>query len=792
MDFLNRLEDNSILIVPNNIKKKILEYINNHNILLNIKLMSFKDLKKGLIFDYTNETIWHLMKIYNLKYNLALNYIQNLYYLNDNSIHHEKYTFLKNLKSDLDNHNLLKYDLLFPSLLKNRHKLYVGGFSYLPKFNKYLLDLAKIYINIEIIPLEEKNHSHDVYVAKTMKEEIIFVAEQIATLISNEVPINKIFIANYTDDYYFLMNVIFEYYNIPFKLKNETNLYYTSMGKFILDHLDKNIELLLYKLRQKFNVNSNTYNNRIYIKIVDLLNKYFWTEDIRDVKDLLEEEMKSIRISNVDYKDSIKATSMLDNMFSDDEYVFMIGFNSGIFPRLKKDEDYLSDFIKPFFLDTTNEYNKKIKEATIKAFKQTKNLVITYKRQDAFSSYTGNPLINDSSLIEKEISSNISAFSNKINELLLTEKLDDYLKFNEQSQELYDLFNSYKLPYRSFNNSYKGIDSELIQGIINSNLSFSYSNISTFYECPFKFFIRNVLKIRSFEPSLDQYIGSLMHYVLERTLDDKTKNVDDVLKEYLDSFNYPFSYKNLFFIEKIQEEIKEVLTIIKQQYEYSSHDQELLEQNIEIPLNKVINTSLKGFIDKILLKDNTALIIDYKTNMKEIDEDLFVFGLNIQLLIYLYLVKKTNPNIKIAGIYLQHILIPKKRGVSTDDLTKEKDMRLVGLTINDIESIKKFDSSYENSKLIKRLKIDPKTNEIKQGKMIIDHQQENELFTLTENLINNCIDSVLDAQFDIKPIKIPKKVDGCEYCEYKDICFRKTKDYNYQNIIKPKGDEINE
>ena len=40
MDFLNNLENNSILLVPNNIKNKILTYINDNKLLLNIKLLT--------------------------------------------------------------------------------------------------------------------------------------------------------------------------------------------------------------------------------------------------------------------------------------------------------------------------------------------------------------------------------------------------------------------------------------------------------------------------------------------------------------------------------------------------------------------------------------------------------------------------------------------------------------------------------------------------------------------------------------------------------------------------------
>ena len=64
------------------------------------------------------------------------------------------------------------------------------------------------------------------------------------------------------------------------------------------------------------------------------------------------------------------------------------------------------------------------------------------------------------------------------------------------------------------------------------------------------------------------------------------------------------------------------------------------------------------------------------------------------------------------------------------------------------------------------------------------------LLETTKNLINNCIFNVCNGNFKISPIKIENKKDGCKYCDYKDICFVKNKDFNLQ-VIK-KGDDNNE
>jgi len=83
MDFLKTLEENALLLVSQDMKEPILHYIHEEHLLVNIKFISFQELKKGLLFDYTNETIYEVMKYYHASYGVAKNWIENLYYMKD-------------------------------------------------------------------------------------------------------------------------------------------------------------------------------------------------------------------------------------------------------------------------------------------------------------------------------------------------------------------------------------------------------------------------------------------------------------------------------------------------------------------------------------------------------------------------------------------------------------------------------------------------------------------------------------------------------------------------------------
>ena len=50
------------------------------------------------------------------------------------------------------------------------------------------------------------------------------------------------------------------------------------------------------------------------------------------------------------------------------------------------------------------------------------------------------------------------------------------------------------------------------------------------------------------------------------------------------------------------------------------------------------------------------------------------------------------------------------------------------------------------------------------------------LIALVNNKIDEAIDNILDAKFDINPKRIGTDLKGCAFCKYKDICYLKEED----------------
>lgn len=793
MNFLNEIEDNSILIIPPNIKTKVLAYINDNSILKSIKIMTFNDLKRGLLFDYNTEAIKATMDHLNVSFEIAKLYITNLYYIDKDKYKEDKLNQLLNLKNYLVEKDYLIIDSLFSELLKSKSAIYVYGFDYITLFNKYLLDKAESYTDIKIIEKKYNNYKHTIYEFKTIFDEVSFVFENILDLINKGVELDKIYIANYSDDYTFSFKTLANLTGVPVYLKSTTTLYSTAIGSYFLNNLSNNIDNLLYKIRKVFNTDTEKENERVYNALTNMLNNYYWCDgNYVDLKELIENDMKKRRVPNLHYEKEVTLTNIIDNTFNDDEYVFLIGFNLGDIPKLKKDEDYINDAIKPDFLETTEEYNKNIKSTIIKSIKNIKNLIITYKLGTPFKTCEKSYLANDDTLNIEKMDEFVSKYSDDLNLLNLSKSIDKKLKFNTEDKNLSILFSNYNTTYKTYSNSFSGIDVTKLRERLDDKFIFSYSNISEYYKCPFRFYNNYILKIREYETKLSQFIGSLFHFVLEKCLDGEYL-IDEVYDEYIEKhfMEIEDTYKNKYFIESLRKEIIFLVDTIKEQQSHSSHTKTMYEHEIVIDINRKIKTKIKGFVDKILALDNSMLVVDYKTTgSQKIDSTLFEFGLSIQLPIYLYLLENVSNNIEVAGIYVQHILdLDQIYDPEKDYLEeKKKKLKLEGITFDDKDLISKFDDTYEKSQVIKSLSV-TKEGSLRHLKNIMSLEERKELTNLMENLIMSCIDNVADGNFKINPIKIDKYADGCDYCPYKDICFRKFKDYNIQYIKQNGGEE---
>ena len=747
------LENNSIILIPNNKKNNIIKELN--KTLLNIKIMSIEEFIKKYIFDYNEKTIYKLMKKENIKYDTAKNYIKNLYYIENKEYNNIKLDKLVSIKNYLKENNLLIYDDLFKNYIKNK-KIYIY-YEYLNKYQKKILES----LNTETIKQNYNNYTPIIHEFNNITEEIDFVAYSICELLDNNIDINKIKLVNISSDYNNELKKIFKFYNIPIDI-NKKNIYGTKIVNDFLKHYEENINNTLKYIEETYDLKNET-NKKIYDKLINIINEYVWCENYLDIKELIINKLKN---TNIEEKKTNKIEiTTLENI--KDEYTFILNFNQGSIPKIYKDEDYIDDKNKEKLgIETSIENNIIEKNKTIKQIKNIKNCIITYKLKTPFASFYPSSIIEElSDEIIKDHKKNNISYSTINDEINLTKKIDNLIKFGIKDETLETLYSNYEIPYNTYDNKYKKINKQNLNNYLNNHLTLSYSSMDNYYHCAFKYYINNILKLNPYEETFATTIGNLFHTVLEKSLRENTDykiHWDEEVKKL------NLSNKEKFFINNLEKTCKFTLETIKKQNEYSSLTNTKYEEKIEI--NKD-NLTFKGFIDKLLYKENEdetiVSVIDYKTGSTNIDLNKTYYGLSMQLPTYLYLANNSNlKNIKIAGFYLQNI-INKELDEST--------LKLNGYSTNNKEILKQFDNSYESSNVIKSMRTKSDGEFYSYAKTLNDKEMSN-LIKLVEEKINEAYTNILNSNFDINPKQIGFDNIGCEFCKFKDICFKTEKD----------------
>ncbi len=794
MDFQS-LENNSILIIPNQLKEKILLGLNENKRLFNIKIMSLDEFKRKYYFDFTTESIYFLMNKYNFSYDFCLDIINNLYYINSENYDNPKLDFLVQIKKELITSNLLKFDPFFKINISKR-KIYVYGYDYIDNFSKKMFE----GLNVEIIKIQQNDYNHDIYEFENIDEEVNFLANQICELIINGTPINKIKIINPSSEYLTIIKRTFKMFKIPFNLKNDCLISTDVVAKF-LDFLDDDIEKTLNDLSKVLNTNDElTFTE--YNQIIQICNKYNWCNNFKDIKNLLIEEFKREKIELKNFEQKVDFVSLENNLFEDDEFVFLIGFNQNNYPTVYKDDAYIDDSLKkPVNLETTYEKNDLAYQSLIKKITNIKNLTISYKLKTPFNTYYKSQVIDEQGYNIIKLNSSDTHYSSLNDKLILANSLDTYLKYGEKNNNLGILLNTYpNIDYKTYNNQYTKIDGSSFKSYLNDKLILSYSSVDNFYRCGFRYYAENILKLNISDNDFTLFIGNLFHYILSIMYNPNFDFENSFNKYVIDNYNNA-SFKEKFFIQKLKKELIFIIDTIKAQDEYTTLNQYLFEEMVKIDLSiDNYEVLFKGIIDKIMYKytngENLIAIIDYKTGNPNLNLNNIVYGLDMQLCIYAYLSSKIKKfdNPKLVGIYLQKIL-NKEINIepNKDYITlKKENLKLQGYSTDNENILRQFDATYQDSNLIKGLKMSSKG--FYHYSKIFNQEMLEQLLKIIDKNIYTARDKILNREFFINPKRIGiKNLVGCEFCKYKELCFMTENDIvnlkEYKNLEFLGGEE---
>lgn len=525
-----------LLYVPNSIKINILKKLTDEKKVINIKFYTLEEFKKAYFGTYKREAIYYLMKKYNYKYDVALTYLDNYYFNNE-------------LKKELEEKKLIKKDKI------NLKKIIIIGYN---KLDKYLLDEIKKY-DYEIVKEEPKKYKNSVYEFTNMEEEVNFVISKIISL-QNEYNFNDICLVNVGSEYINAIKKLFKFNDIPINLNVKKSVYGTSVVKEFLKNLKEKREFIIE-------------DNEISELIVNVVNKYAFSEIDDVIIDCIESELKKTYIKNKVLDNAVNMVDIED--IDDSKYYFVLGFNEGVIPKPYVDEDYYSDLEKSKLgILTSVEKNILDKELIINKISR-ENVILSYRLKDGSKDLYPSSLIDECELeiIKKEFPNYNSDIYNK---LVLSKKLDNLIKYNEKDKELNFLYSNYSdIEYLNYDNKFTDIDKDLFYKYMDNKLLLSYSSIDNYNRCGFRYYINNILKLDKFNETFMTYIGNLFHYILSIY---NNKDFDFELEFNKFISDREFSKKELFFINKLKKDLLFTIDVFKQYEEYTELSDSLYEE----------------------------------------------------------------------------------------------------------------------------------------------------------------------------------------------------------------------
>lgn len=760
-----------LIITPASQKKHMLKKLEHE--FIPFKLMSMEELEQQFFFSYAKQAIYELMRKEGISYSVAVMYLKQL-----KNLHYSEELFLKrekieSIKSWLIESELLQFNPNFLSYL-SQMTIEVSGYCPLKKEEQNLLELVKKITQVELLKNEDLLHKPIVYEAKTMEDEVLFVIQELRKQYESGIPYKDMQII-YDETYQTTIERLFHWFQIPLNHTSTIAIYGTVLWKQVKTILEK--ETSFEKVNDAFEQLIPTLSileQEMLLKIISICNQYAMVPLDQISRICIEEEVKQIRFEPNMNELGVRICS-IDEM--DTGITFLLGFNQGIIPTIKTDIDFFTDIEKrKLNLSPSYEQNTILKERLKQLLFRNSNSVISYKKQSPFESFYPSFLIEEWQLeVRKANLESIYSYSHVYNQMKYAESLDLQKKFNIKSKILSSFQATYpNFSYQTYNNQFTGVDSNKLVELWNHKLLLSYSHIDHFYRCGFRYYIAHVLHLEDQTETFSLLIGNLFHFVLS--------------KAFLPEFEFETCWSNFLidksltkkeqhFLKNLKENLKYVIEVIQKQDLYSDYKQALYEEKIYIKKDYIIPVTFMGVIDKLKYLEQDGVtnvaVIDYKTGNPNTNLNNVIYGLEMQLPVYLYLAQHLNqlPNIRVTGFYLQKILNkelaydPSK----TYEVQKQNQLKLDGYSTSEEERLNQFDHTYQASEMIQGMKLSK--NGFYSYSKVLDPIRMDRLLKITEQKIEESIKEILNGNFQINPKRIGGDKKGCEYCPFKDLCY---------------------
>ena len=328
------------------------------------------------------------------------------------------------------------------------------------------------------------------------------------------------------------------------------------------------------------------------------------------------------------------------------------------------------------------------------------------------------------------------------------------------------------------------IKPENAQKLFGNVINLSATKIDTVNRCRFSYFCKYGLRAEKLQKAEFNVLqrGNIAHYVLERVITDYKENIanlseaelheltDKYIEEYLGKiggFNELRDSRIEFLLSRISRSLKEVVCHIAKEFKQSDFKPVACEFKIGfsdgLPLEFPYDNGkikINGSIDRVDEFNGFIRIVDYKTGTKTFKLPDVLYGLNMQMLIYLYALIRGRgiDDEKAAAI----LYMPAKRDV------KDEGLAMNGLLKADLNLSLAMEKG-NNGEFVPKLPI-KKDGTIGKRASFVYEDGFTEIFNHIEKIMRKTGNLISSGDISVSPVD-GRESPACKYCDFKSVCF---------------------
>jgi hypothetical protein len=758
---------------------------------LDMHLYTLEEMEACFAYQSDDRALVYLLKK-GQGYQESLDELRALRFVQDKTYANPKLQSLCSLSKELQRLGLL-YRLPNPERLFEKKNILIAGYHCGKRISNYLGELHNMAMGFDLrdaeAPLPVVNSFKSVY------DELSYLYNRIAHDLDSGTDISSLYVYGLDPLYDDLIHEFNRHYGFQIEENNETRLFDSSLyHDFASLYLKGGLETALSDLEKA------TGGSQDFATLYRFSKRFagIFEDPIRQLS-LYDEVAKATPLAQPHYRNVVRR---LNEPFAPkDSHLYLVNFTMGVFPSSSSEDPYLFDegmreLDRPTSLAIAAERYQELSSLLSSGRVES----ISFKKHGFGALYYLSGLANEKQMKVIEEPSLPYDYSKEEQTYLTLSLLDQRTNFLYSDPRLAALLEHHALKeYRSFDYRYTPFRPFQEK----KARSYSPTALKSYFACPFAYYLERVLGLRENAVSFPMRIGFIFHALLSDLYQNPAFEFESEWNKILEeeaAKNGVWSPKESALFLRLHDEAMEVVAFYRNHDGYLKNLKVTSEQHFKMPLPEDPLVSLEGQYDKIVSFGEATpafAIIDYKTGGERFEKELVPYGLSLQLPFYAYyaLHEASFEDRFLVGLFIGPLLsggLYRRNGKESNEKFNNDKFKLEGLFTNNTDLLLSFDPGAAASSLIRSCRFGEKGF----YKFALPRVKSPEDFAAlsdqAKTLLLEADCKILAGDFPISPIVYKKNFDACQYCDNRDICFRKDEAVRYLPEPEVEQDEDDE